>query len=234
MTTTRRRRIHRFPGDTPDVPPGDERAWTEQQPGARGGDDNAWNSNLQDWGDVPSRITPVTLQETGDVGGPPVAVRQGPGLLGSTLSIYPMWLYPPASARRYFVEAKNVVVLAGAINQVISAALVAVAGQGELGVLNWVGLTVNNPLNTMTMTFSVMRNGAPVAGLDRLSTASITAASVMRDFSPAYRFRQGDTITVFATNPDLVNWNVNVGIEGWTWSETEGRELTGNSPYANG
>lgn len=108
-------------------------------------------------------------------------------------------------------------------NVVIAGATIAVP-QNMLGVVASVTLYITNMLATTNVTFTVLRDGNPIAGYQALKIFPRVSPFVANTFDIPIRVTGPSTITVQFNNNDGGTYVVGAALSGWLWGVTAGQQ----------
>ena len=158
----------------------------------------------------------------------------GPGL-ALTTSVYtllPPTDQPPASANRFFQQAANVSALGNATTVLVFPNTVQLtAQQGQILVLHsWLIYGLNFTATT-NLFFSILYQGSPIPGLDRLTVPfGVSAISVLSN-DARLGVKGPGMLSMTCTNTTAVAATVAAALEGWTHANTDPAQIAAASVY---
>jgi len=89
---------------------------------------------------------------------------------------------------------------------------------GYEGVLQSLTVGVSAPLVTLDIFFTLLGNGAPIIGWDRLTPQPVAANAIIIPFSGPLQLPERTLLSVRVTNNAASGpWTVNATIAGWQW-----------------
>lgn len=178
------------------------------------------------------------LSRVGGGGGSPGAGGGGMGepSLVPALQIKPWYEQPfPSSQYIYvdtFAQTGAAQVVAAGAQDVLMAGSEYVVPSGDNAVISAVSLLVQASLPTDNYFFTMLRNGSPVQGLDRLRNFSIAANGAVREYAGyAVKLEPNDFITWRVTNNGGAAVSVAVSYQGWTSAKAEIERIQGGTPF---
>jgi hypothetical protein len=138
------------------------------------------------------------------------------------LQVFPWWYYPASGSQYFYRDTRpNQVVAAGAQNQLLTDSEL-VIGRGQRGVIVGIALTVQAPTIADDFFYTLLRNNAPVSGLDRLRNFAVVANAAVRDFNGySLQLEPADQMSWTVTNNGAAAVTVGVSYFGWQTMVTE-------------
>lgn len=153
-----------------------------------------------------------------------------PAVAPPALQIFPWWYYPPQGSQYIYIDTGNQLVAAGAQNFLLPNSGLQV-NAAEQAVIVGVSLVVQTPTQADDFYYTMLRNGGPVSGLDRLRNFPITANAAVRDFNGyTIRLKAGDRISWTVSNAGAA---VTVGVSylGWRTNQSDIARLDQGANY---
>lgn len=144
---------------------------------------------------------------------------------GTTLNIFPWWLYGPQGTEFFYVDSQVQTIAAGASDTLLANSELNI-GKGRLGVIVSIALLIQSPAATDDFFYTMKRNGGPEPGLDRLRNFPVASAFSLRELNGyVIRLASQDRISWSISNPGAAARDVSVSYIGWTVPETEARRI---------
>lgn len=146
----------------------------------------------------------------------------GGGLKMPPPEIFPWWLYEMDGSQDWAIPststAFNFVVAASGVTKVPSGAnqfTFTVPG-GNWGVIKAVQATVQNPLATMLLSFTLLRNGYPIPGWSNVFFPPLSATALVLPFNGMIvRLNEAETLTALFTEASGAAWTCSLQASGW-------------------
>lgn len=142
-----------------------------------------------------------------------------------TLQITPWWQNPPPSSQYFYVDSFEA---SGAYQSVAAGTSASILGsslqinEGERAVISGISLVVDAPLATDNYYWTLLRNGGPVEGLNRLRNFSIAANGAVRPFNGyVIKLDPRDLVEWTVTNNGGAAVSVSISYFGWRASIAE-------------
>ncbi len=170
-------------------------------------------------------LTPLpgarVLGATGASGGAPVAVPGGPpGILGQLVAL-PRPEDQPIPSAQIFDTFATAVSNAVQTNVALPGCTVQIPA-GFVGRLQSAVFYCANLLTTSDVRFTVLGNGAPLQGLNKVRLAPASVALAIANLEVFIRLPQQYTLTVTFDNNDGGVYNISAALYGWFWGEAQG------------
>lgn len=163
----------------------------------------------------------------GGVGFPVAAPGEG-GATARVANLPPPWQFPIASAVDFFQQAQNMILPAGVGATITDAALPLAMQDGYKAVVRSVVIFVDAPTTALSFFFTLLVNGAPVQGWDRLRTYPRSATNLSIGFEGVVRVPQNATISGIVTNENAAGpWTVGMNFAGWQWPLSDEQRIYG-------
>jgi hypothetical protein len=158
------------------------------------------------------------------------SVERGRTVLTRVATLPPYWLQkPPVGTDVYFNE--TAALAAGAGSAVIFGAgppAQIALPQGAVGVVAYVTIFVDAPLATLDVIWTLLVNGAPVPGWDRLRSFPRAANNLSIVYPGTVHLPLGARVTVRATNQSAAGpWTVGAEVGGWYWPQIDEQQAFG-------
>lgn len=205
-------------GNTGAPPGGRVPYWTERK-------GLSYDQNLVNLGEVPAYVTPSTAQN-GHLGTPGVdGVAQS-----IAFNILPWWQAEIPSAQDFYLENLTTVYAAGTTTVVPSFSLT--VGQGQIGVIRSLQITVQNPTATIKANVGLLLSGAPIQGWSAININPLVAAASIQVYNDmVIRLGQNTVVTAQVVNTDSVPWTISVLMQGWVCPLNDVQRLQGTLQY---
>jgi len=186
-----------------------------------------WDPNLTTLGEVEAQVTRSQAQQ--GHGSAPQSDNLAKDVV---FNILPWWQYEIPSAQDFYLETMSTVVGAGATIAVPNFTLQ--VGQGQVGVVRSLQLTVQNPTATMRVAVGLLINSGAVQGWSNLNLNQIGggAAALIQPYNDmVIRLGQNSIFSARLVNTDAVAWTVSVQATGWVCPLNDVQRLQGTIQY---
>ena len=178
--------------------------------------------------DIKAMEHPVNYDPSGlygGVGAPRSAIEGKPHQLSQI--VFPPWIFPPLSFASYFYPVVDATLIAGPVTVELDAAAATLGDSvftlptSSVGVIRSFNLNVNNLLATSDIVFTLLINGAPLAG-QQFRIFPRAAASVSEAFSPeetVIEVPEGARMSWRVAVGDAVAYQLGVSYRGWYYTK---------------
>lgn len=165
-----------------------------------------------------------------EVGGPGGGESSAPYLTPS-LQIFPWWYYPPEASSYFYRSTPNQSIAALAQNVALTDSEFTVR-DGQRAVITSIALIVQAPTVNDDFFYTMLRNGGPVEGVDRLRNFALPANAAVVDLNGyTIRLQPGDRISWTVTNNGAAARIVSVKYFGWNTMIPEIERITQGIKY---
>lgn len=207
------------PNDKRTPPPGGRTPYWVERKG------QAYDYNLVNLGEVPAYVTPSAAQQGH------AATPGADGVAQSiAFNILPWWQAEIPSAQDFYVETLTQSYAAGTTTSVPNFSLT--VGQGQIGVIRTLQITVQNPTPTIALRVGLFASGAPIQGWSAININPLNAAATIQVYNDmVIRLPQNTIVTAQVTNTDAVAWTVSVLMQGWVCPLNDVQRLQGTLQY---
>lgn len=149
-----------------------------------------------------------------------------------SLQIKPWWEQPFPSSQYIYVDTFAATGAAQVVPSLAQSVLMVGSEyqvpSGDNAVISAVSLLVQSSLATDNYFFTMLRNGSPVQGLDRLRNFSIAANGAVREYAGyAVKLEPNDIVQWTVTNNGGAAVSVSVSYQGWTAAKAEIERIQG-------
>lgn len=175
--------------------------------------------DIRGWND-PSGGAPGTLGRKASVSGTP----GGPALrsaLDPVAAISPFYEVKPRSGVDAYFNQTGVLAAAVGASVTFGAGLF-VLPSANLGVIGYLTIFVDAPNTTINVIWTLLLNGAPIPGWERITTFPRTANNLSIVYPGTVQIPKRAEITCRVTNQAATGpWTVGAEVGGWHWPEID-------------